>query len=89
MNYNLLAYATLIIYILIVGMKRFKHKKILTTVTCIISTVVCLTIGARIVWFFYGTHSVEELFAFRLSGFKIFGALIGGLVRNDYIYGYI
>lgn len=81
MIYNILAYASLAVYILIMGMKRFKTNKVATILTCIIATTVCLTIGARIVWFIEdGAKDVQALFSLKFGNLKILGAFLGAIL---------
>ena len=81
MNSFKFAYLTLALYILIVGMQRFKKEKLKTAIISIIIVSACLTVGARIVYYIQSSSKdLEILFSWDLSGFKISGCLFGGLV---------
>ena len=49
----ILAYLTLGIYILVLGMKRFKKNKLKISLISILAIYIGLTVGARIVWYIY------------------------------------
>lgn len=68
------------IYILIMGLKRFKKDKLKISITSMVIIFLFLTIGGRIVWFIVTKpKDLDYLFSLNLTNLKISGCFFGGL----------
>jgi len=75
------AYLTIGLYLLIMGLVRYKKNKIKLSLISVVVILSFITIFARIVWYINAQPGdLRYLFALKLNNFKIAGAFIGGLV---------
>lgn len=76
-----ICFLSIIIYILIFGLIRYKEKRKLKAMFSAIFLSLCILIGGRIVWYICERpHDLSKLFSLNLSSVKIIGGLIGGLL---------